>query len=112
MTVLSSTFAFFVSIVSVIYLALKFKYFRDNKDNIRKKRLKNVIDLTFSVSILIFSVLHVNSFINSLQNEMEPESYIRYIVILIMAYFVWAYLNVRQFRKERENVGNTRKKRK
>ncbi len=111
MTILTSTFAFFVSIICVIYLALKFKYFRDNKDNIRKRRFKNVVDLTFSVSILIFSVMHVNSFINSLQKGIEPESYIRYIVVLIVVYFVWAYANVKKFRKERESVENTRKKR-
>jgi len=112
MTILSSTFAFLVSIICVLYLGLKFKYFRENKGNVQKRRFKNVVDVTFSVSILIFAVMHVNSFLNSLQNGQEPNSYINYILILIMAYFVWAFVNVKKFRKEREALEKTHKKRK
>ncbi len=112
MTILSSTFAFLVSIVSVLYLGLKFKYYRENKGNVEKRRFKNVVDVTFSVSILIFAIMHVNSFLNSLQSAEEPNSYMNYILILILAYFAWAFINVKMYRKEREALEKTSKKRK
>ncbi len=112
MTILSSTFAFFVSMICVLYLGLKFKYARENKGNVQKRRFKNVVDVSFSVSILIFAVMHVNSFLNSLQNAEESTSYMNYIIVLILAYFVWALFNVKKFRKEREALEKTQKKRK
>ena len=108
MSIVLNTFVFLITIICVIYLALKYKYFKDNKGVITKRRFKNVIDVTLVVSILIFSVMHVNSFINALQNGGTAESYLNYIILCIGVYFIWVFVNVKVYRQELRKAENNK----
>lgn len=112
MSIVINTILFLISLLCVFYLALKFRYFRDRKNVIQKRKFKNVVDVTLVVSILIFCILHVNSYFNSMQNGQEQVSYLKYIIACIVVYFVWAYVNVKMYRQELKKLENTKKKRK
>ena len=100
MSILLNTFVFFVSLLIIFYLALKFRYFRDKKNTVKKRKFKNIIDVTLAVSVLIFSILHVNSFVNAMLRGLEPQSYMKYILLILALYIVWIFANVRMHRSE------------
>lgn len=100
MDILVSTLLFLISLLIVIYLAMKFRYFREQKNKVQKRKIKNVVDVTLATSILVFSIMHINSFINGLLTGQESDSYLKYIFISILAYFAWIFINVYLYRKE------------
>lgn len=100
MSILFNTFVFLISLFIIYYLALKFRYFRDKKNTVKKRKFKNIIDVTLAVSVLIFSVLHINSFVNAMIRGLEPESYMRYILLTLALYILWIFVNVRMHRSE------------
>lgn len=99
MSILLNTFVFLISLLIIFYLALKFRYFRDKKNTVKKRKFKNVVDVTLAVSVLIFSILHINSFVNAMVRGLEPQSYMRYILLTLALYIVWIFVNVRMHRQ-------------
>jgi len=108
MTIIANTFVFLISFILIIYLALKFRYFREKREEIQKRKFKNIFDVTITLSILIFSTLHVNSFINSVLTGEQAESYMRYILLSLGVYFIWMFVNVQLYRKELKVLEQTK----